>query len=371
MTPVTRKKWLVASLVLAAFAAGSTGCGNSEQIAASPSASETTNGLQARLTDTSGHPLGNLSASLAPVGSWSDSSKSPTLYRTDSTGHVLISNLPVGEYRVDVKGDSVGASFHLVVLSNGTLQSQDILVRPLAYVKGYVQLPEGAKRAWIQVEGSSEGVWSDSLGRFRIPVAVGVAPVVIRAVVALDTLPLGQDTLLLKPGEKRDLGLLRDPFRIGSLTFGPVPGVFENPVMFSVSSRVEGVKIHYTTDGSEPGKSATSKLFKSPLDIQKTTLVRAWAEKPGLRPSPQESAWVYIRVRPVEFHLVSTNPLKVRIESTTYGARSHCTLDRSTPTRESPRCDTLEITESVWVKAIGVMDGLEDSRVDSAWYPQP
>jgi len=371
MTPATRNNWVVASLALAAFAAGAGGCGNSEQIAASPSASETTNGLQARLTDTAGHPLGNLAASLAPVGTWSDSSKRPTLYHTDSTGHVLISNLPVGEYRVEVKGDSVGASFHLVVLTNGTLQSQDILVRPLAFVKGHVELPDGAKRAWVQIEGSPDGVWSDSLGQFRISVAVGVAPVVIRAIVAQDTLPLGQDTLLLKPGETRDLGLMRDPFRIGSLTFGPAPGVYENPVMFSVSSRVEGVKIHYTTDGSEPGKSSTSKIFKSPLDIQKTTLVRAWAEKPGLRPSPQESTWVYIRVRPVEFHLVSTNPLKVRIESTTYGAHSHCTLDRSTPTRESPLCDTLEITKASWVKAIGVMDGLEDSRVDSAWYPHP
>lgn len=361
----------MASLLGAALAAGLVGCGNSEQIAASPSASETTNGLHARLTDTSGHPVGNMNASLAPVGTWSDSSKRPTVYSTDSTGHVLISNLPVGEYRVDVRGDSLGASFHLVVLSNGTLQSQDILVRPLAFVKGHVDLPDGAKRAWIQVEGSAEGTWTDSLGRFNISVAVGVAPVVIRAVVALDTLPLGQDTLLLKPGEIRELGLLRDPFRIGALTFGPIPGVFENPVMFSVASKVEGVKIHYTVDGSQPGTSSTSKIFTSPLDIQKTTLVRAWAEKPGLRPSRQESAWVYIRVRPVEFHLVSTNPLKVRIESTTNGAHSRCTLDRSTPTRSSPLCDTLEITKSVWVKAIGVMEGLEDSRVDSAWYPQP
>lgn len=356
-------------LMVSAFLVGVVGCGSSEEIAASPSASETTNGLQARLTDTAGKPVGPLQASLALVGSWSDSSDTPTHYATDSSGNMRITGLKAGEYRVDVQGDSLGASFHLVVLSDGALQSQDILVRPLATVKGRVALPAGAGRAWIQILGGAGGYWTDSLGRFSIPVAVGVAPVVIRAVVEQDTLPLGQDTLLLAPGEVRDLGWMRDPFRVGSLTFGPVPGVYENPVMFSISSKVPNVRIHYTTDGSEPGPS--SPLFNAPLDIQKSTLVRAWGEKAGLRPSPQESAWVKIRVRPVEFRLISTNPLKVWIASTTNGARTRCTTDGSLPTAASPVCDTLVVQSSGWVKAIGTMDGLEDSRVDSAWYPSP
>lgn len=359
---------IVAFLCAAALLSGVAGCG-SDQIAASPSASETTNGLQARLTDTSGHPVSAMKASLALVNTWSDSGVQTVYYSADSAGGMLLSDLPAGEYRVDVQGDSLGASFHLVVLGDGSLQSQDIRVRRLATVKGRVVLPEGAEHAWVQILGGAGGYWTDSLGNFEIPVAVGVAPVVIRAVVAQDTLPLGQDTLLLSPGEYRDLGLLRDPFRVGSLTFGPAAGTYENPVMFSISSKVEGVKIHYTTDGSEP--TASSPLFNAPLDIQKSTLVRAWAEKVGLRPSPQESAWVYIRVRPVEFHPISTDPLKIWIASTTNGAHTHCTTDGSMPSRTSPVCDTIQITSSVWVKAIGVMDGLEDSRVDSAWYRGP
>lgn len=358
---------LATSLLLSAFLLGGVGCGTNEQMMASPSASETTNGLQARLIDTLGHRVGTMKATLAKVGTWSDSSETPNYYLTDSAGNIRIVGIPAGEYRVAVQSDTLGASFHLVVLSDGQLQSQDIIVRPLAFVKGRVALPSGATRAWVQIQGGDGGYWTDSLGRFRIPVTVGVAPVVIRVVSAQDTLPLGLDTLLLLPGEERDLGLMRDPFRVAPITFGPVPGVFENPVMFSIATRTEGALIHYTIDGSIPDKS--SKLFVSPLDIQKTTLVRAWAEKAGLRPTPVESAWVYIRVRPVEFHPISSNPLKVWITSTTNGARTHCTLDGTVPTRSSPICDTVQIRDSVWVKAIGVMDGLEDSRVDSAWYP--
>ena len=358
----------VALAFFAAFLVAGVGCDN-DSVVASPSASETTNGLYARLTDAAGKPVKGLYATVAFVDSWSDSSVSHTSFRVDSTGVVKISGLDSGEYRVEAMGDSLGASFRLLVLPDRKYQFQEIRVVRLARVKGYVVLPQGVQRAWIQVLGGSSGFWTDSLGYFDIPVAVGFAPVVLRAVIAQDSLPLGQDTLLLAPGEVRNLGLLRDPFRVGALTFGPQPGVYENPVMFSVASGVEDVTIYYTTDGSEPGPS--SRVFKSPIDIQKTTLVRAWGVKPGLRPSAQESAWVRIRVRPVEFHPLSGTPLLVWMTSTTNGSHVHCTTDGSTPTGESPTCDTIRVTKSFCVKAIAQMDGLEDSRVDSLCFQGP
>ena len=359
----------VALASFAAFFVVGLGCDSSDNIVASPSASETTNGFHARLTDTAGAPVAGLQASLAAVSSWSDTSGSHPVYQTDSAGVMVIDSLAPGEYRVEVMGDSVGASFKLLVLLDGRYQFQEIRVLPLAHVKGHVNLPEGVNRAWIQILGGSGGFWTDSLGQFDVPVAVGVAPVVIRAVIAQDTLPLGQDTLLLAPGEVKNLGLLRDPFRVGALTFGPQAGVYENPVMFSISSKVEGVSIHYTTDGSEPKLS--SPVFTAPLDIQKTTLVRAWAVKAGLRPSAQESAWVRIRVRPVEFHPLSGNPQPVWMTSTTNGAHVHCTTDGSMPTGLSPVCDTIKVTSAFCVKAIAQMDGLEDSRVDSLCFQGP
>jgi hypothetical protein len=348
---------------------GLVACGESERVAGSTAASETTNGFQSRVTDTLGRPVGKLRVSLAPIGAWSDSNAAISGIRTDSVGLVLMAGLDSGEYRVEVTDDTVGASFSLVVVPGGRLQFQEVRVRPLAHVKGHVQLPDGAHRAWIQALGSVGGVWTDSLGRFDLPVATGLAPIVVRAVTILDTLPLGQDTLLLAPGETKNLGLLRDPFRVAPVTFGPVPGIFENPVMASIATKTPQARIHYTLDGSLP--TTASPVFSGVLDIQKSTLVRAIAVKPGLRSSPLDSAWFRIRVRPVEFHPLSGNPLNVWLASTTYGARVHCTTDGTVPTRRSPRCDTIQVVRTGWVKAIGVMDGLEDSRVDSAWFQGP
>jgi hypothetical protein len=352
--------------VLGGLLPGLSGCGESDKVAGSTAASETTNGLQARVTDSDGRPVGALAVTIWPIHSWSDSSRSVEPFRTDAVGLVQLSQIDSGEYRVEVVGESTGVSFPLLVVPDGKLQFQEIRVRPLARVRGQVLLPDGIARVWVQIQGSANGVWSDSTGRFEIPVAVGLAPIVIRAVSIQDSLPLGQDTLLLAPGEIRDLGVLRDPFRVGSLTFGPEAGVYENPVMFSISSKVPGVRIHYTLNGTEP--TAASPVFSGVLDIQKSTLIRAWGVKPGLRPSPQESAWVRIRVRPVEFHPLSGTPLTVWIASTTNGARVHCTVDGTMPTENSPRCDTLRVLKTATVKAIGVMDGLENSRVDSAWF---
>lgn len=348
---------------------GISGCGSSDTVAASTAASETTNGLQARVTDTARRPVGNLRVSLLGIDSWSDSLGNAESFLTESDGFVLLQHLDSGEYRVEVQGDSLGASFPLLVVPDGKLQFQEIRVRPLARVKGRVVLPVGVAHAWIQIQGSASGIWTDSAGNFELSVAIGLSPIVIRAISIQDTLPLGQDTLLLAPGEVRNLGILRDPFRVGPLVFGPAAGTYENPVMFSISSKVPGVAIHYTLDGSAP--TLQSPVLSGVLDIQKSTLVRAWGVKAGLRPSPQESVWVRIRVRPVEFHPLSGTPLNVWIASTTNGAHTYCTFDGTIPTRASARCDTIQVTRTFWVKAIGVLDGLEDSRVDSAWFRGP
>jgi len=360
------------SLALPLLLAGIVGlvaCGESERVAGTPAASETTNGFQSRVTDTLGRPVGKLRVTLLPIESWIDSNRTiPGIY-TDSVGLVLMDGLDSGEYRVEITGDTLGASFSLVVVPGGRLQFQEVRVRPLAHVRGRVTLPTGVKHAWVQVRGSSEGVWTDSVGNFDLPVTTGLAPVVIRAVTILDTLPLGQDTLLLAPGEIKDLGLLRDPFRVAPISFGPVPAIYENPVMVLLETKTSGARIHYTLDGSRP--TTASPVFPGILDIQKSTLIRAIAVKPGLRSSTEDSAWFRIRVRPIEFHPLSGTPLNVWLASTTYGARARCTMDGTTPTRQSPRCDTIQVVRTGWVKAIGVMDGLEDSRVDSAWFQGP
>ncbi|MCB9496975.1 MAG: chitobiase/beta-hexosaminidase C-terminal domain-containing protein [Fibrobacteria bacterium] len=355
---------------LLASSAGFLGCNESDSVVASnTAASETTNGFHSRVTDTLGKPIGRLRVTVLGVESWIDSSSEVPGFRTDSIGMVKVAGLDSGEYRVEITDGSQGTSFPLLVVPGGQLQFQESRVRPMATVRGRVPLPEGIEHAWVQIQGGAIGVWTDSLGNFEIPVSVGLSPVILRAVSVLDSLPLGQDTLLLAPGEIRDLGELRDPFRVGSVTIGPEPGTYEYGVMVLLTTKVPGARIHYTLDGSKPGPN--SPVYDQTLDIQKSTLIRTWAVKQGLRPSPQESAWVRIRVRPVQFNPMGGDPLKVWIFSSTYGSHARCTTDGTLPTRESPLCDTIQITRTGWIKAIGVMEGLEDSRVDSAWFQGP
>ncbi len=58
------------------------------------------------------------------------------------------------------------------------------------------------------------------------------------------------------------------------------PGVFENSIDVELKHPFQGVEIRYTTDGTEPD-SLTSALYAAPIKIDKNTVVKARAGKPG------------------------------------------------------------------------------------------
>lgn len=54
------------------------------------------------------------------------------------------------------------------------------------------------------------------------------------------------------------------------------PGIYDDAQSLSVSINTHGRKVHYTTDGSAP--SLSSPLYKKPIEIKKSTVIRAYAE---------------------------------------------------------------------------------------------
>src|SRR6185503_13810933 len=64
-----------------------------------------------------------------------------------------------------------------------------------------------------------------------------------------------------------------------ALTFSPRGGAFGKPVSLQISSSLPQSTIHYTVDGSEPDED--SAVYKTPLVLTNSTVVRAMAVAPG------------------------------------------------------------------------------------------
>lgn len=69
-----------------------------------------------------------------------------------------------------------------------------------------------------------------------------------------------------------------------SPVFSAEGGYYTSSLSISISSPEEGAVVYYTTDGSLPGPG--SEIYKKPVDIESTTVIRARAYKSGLLPSP-------------------------------------------------------------------------------------
>ncbi len=72
----------------------------------------------------------------------------------------------------------------------------------------------------------------------------------------------------------------------------PGHGFYDGPVLVTISCSTPGTTIYYTTDGSEPyvaspaGPGATATVYSKPLQIGKTTCLRAAAIRAGWKSSP-------------------------------------------------------------------------------------
>ena len=61
-------------------------------------------------------------------------------------------------------------------------------------------------------------------------------------------------------------------------------GFYDAPFSVSITTETEGAIIRYTTDGSEPG-TTHGQTYRGPIDVSRTTTLRAMAFKPGWLPT--------------------------------------------------------------------------------------
>ena len=169
----------------------------------------------------------------------------------------------------------------------------------------------------------------------------------------------------------------------------PVDKTYVSPVIFSsqdlgdgsikvmLSTATEGAAIYYTTDGSTP--TATSSVYSSELTFTQNTVLKAFASKTNLEPSPVSVATVSIVEKTVYVDKTYASPVifnsqdsgggsvKVTLLTATEGAVIYYTTDGSTPTTTSSvYSGALTFTENAVIKAFAVKEDIEPSPVSVA-----
>ncbi|MBJ6362662.1 carbohydrate-binding protein [Paenibacillus sp. MAHUQ-46] len=149
------------------------------------------------------------------------------------------------------------------------------------------------------------------------------------------------------------------------------PGIYSETKRIELSSATPGAKIYYTLDGSLP-TAEHGQLYKEPLTLSETIVLRTIAIKPGAANS-FVSAFTYIvkEAEPGRAAAPTASPVpgtyssaqKVTLTSATEEAQIYYTLDGSQPTESSTEyTGSLDVKKSVVIKAIAVKEGLEASE---------
>lgn len=94
-----------------------------------------------------------------------------------------------------------------------------------------------------------------------------------------------------EPPDKPDISTVETPI------FSIAGGTFTKPQTVGITCQTDGAVIHYTTDGTDPGKD--SPLYKDAFAIDKTTLIKAIALKEEMKDSAVASANFIIKEEPV------------------------------------------------------------------------
>lgn len=158
-------------------------------------------------------------------------------------------------------------------------------------------------------------------------------------------------------------------FKVASVGVYPQGGIYENPLSVVLTSSLNGSKIYYTTDGSEPTNNST--LYETPIEINDTTTIKAIAIKEGFTNSDVLTALYSFKVKTPFFSkpsgLYSENPeISINCLTTDATIRYVKTIDENeNPDENSTIFEGAKITveEPYFVKAIAYKNGLSASDV--------
>lgn len=155
--------------------------------------------------------------------------------------------------------------------------------------------------------------------------------------------------------------------------FSPDPGIYESTQTVVLSSKTEGATIYYTVNGRNPDKR--SNVYSGPITVSKTTTIKAYAAKAGMKDSKVETAAYVIKLPRVQKPLFSLkaglyfSPQTLEISCVTDGATIYYTTDGTVPNKSSAvYSGPITISKNALVKAIAAKDGMLDSAMAAALY---
>lgn len=176
-----------------------------------------------------------------------------------------------------------------------------------------------------------------------------------------------------------NLGNVRDsddPVPVRDPVFSPGSGAVVKGTAVSITTSTQGADVHYTQDGSEPTRE--SARYSEPIVINEAVTLKAIAVKEGMGDSKIVSATYTIKPDVAEkvaapvFNPASgavAKGTRLRITSATPGATIFYTTDGGEPTPDDEEyISPITIDKAMTIKAIAIMEEMEDSRVTEARY---
>jgi|GEM_PF-2513995 possible bacterial surface protein len=148
----------------------------------------------------------------------------------------------------------------------------------------------------------------------------------------------------------------------------PVPEIAYASGMVSMTCRLDGAEIHYTTDGSTP--TAESTLYTEPFAVDRNLVVKAIAVLPGSDLADSDVATLAIN----EFKVANPRIDFVNLEMVitpdqTEGVKTYYTLDGTEPTENSTEYKSpFRVSGNVIVKARSFKEGYTPSDVATYTY---
>ena len=142
----------------------------------------------------------------------------------------------------------------------------------------------------------------------------------------------------------------------------PAASYFFSATKIRLGSVLEGARLHYTLDGSQP--MAQSPVYSAPVELRETTVVRAAAFR-GMQKLGTTLEREFVKIPPAAPRISPTGSyfddrVEVVLDSPkpVAGESIHYTLDGTTPGKESPQyAEPLRIDRSLRLRAVRLVPG--------------
>ena len=158
---------------------------------------------------------------------------------------------------------------------------------------------------------------------------------------------------------------------VATPTFTPAEGTYNSAQACTLSCTTSGATIKYTTNGTDPSPTYGN-MYSTPIQINSTTTVKAYAYKDGMTDSGIATATYTIQVATPTFNPIAGTygtTQSVAISTTTPDAIIRYSTDGNDPTESSTQYATaISVTQNTTIKAKAWAAGMDPSAVATAVY---